>query len=324
MNTHRVTVMLALPLCLLFLAKASAQTSEGWTDLFYDSANNRMYGISTLVFDYPTYLYYCPYTEVYLTADDTAVGYNYSNCGTIVCGECGSVGTETSTSYSPDVEYQVEGVHSVYPYFTNPSPSGYIDYYNYETYMEGLPVHFPYAYGFLGPGPDRVTSLQSIILGITNALMSQGSRHNNPHHLKVVSDITLTASCGSKDRRLTLQVVDDQGRNTGTSSVVETLHDPDNGELWLSVFNTCQNSAYAPFPCYPTDLPRGTFTDRLWVGCPSSGGDCGMTTIRSKWFWCPRGRTRVALASNLYRVRHDAVYINGSTDTITAGTNMYP
>ena len=70
-------------------------------------------------------------------------------------------------------------------------------------------------------------------------------------------------------------MVDSIGRYAGRVSVVETFEDPNNPSIiYSSIHNSCQNNNYSPGGCEGMDLD-GTFTDQLWVGCPSSGGDCG-------------------------------------------------
>lgn len=157
---------------------------------------------------------------------------------------------------------------------------------------------------------------------LTPSRVSTLTVKGTPHHLKVISDTTTTRSCGCKRRNITFQVVDSGGINTGTTPTVEAFTDPNSGAALASVFNSCQNSNYSP-PACSSDNPDATYVDILWVGCPSSGGDCGFPDLVSSWYWCPPNGQQVKLAANTYHIRHSQVLVNGGTQ-FAVGTNLFP
>jgi hypothetical protein len=139
----------------------------------------------------------------------------------------------------------------VEPYFRREEDGALLDHYYYGTYLDGTPVLWPGVagvYGFMGPGPETPT-WSSILLGTLNALFSAGQRHGPPDHLKVLEDDTIE-SCGTKDRRIKLLVVDDHGRRVGTTSTRETFHDPNTGaECPGCAYNSCRGEYITPSSC---------------------------------------------------------------------------
>jgi len=154
----------------------------------------------------------------------------------------------------------------------------------------------------------------------TNPTSGAGVTVRTPHHLKVLSDTTTTRSCGSLRRHIQYQVVDRNGNPAGTTPTKEILTDVNTGAVLASVFNSCQNNNYTP-PACSTDTD-GIFIDQLWVGCPSSGGDCGFPDFYSNWYWCPPHRSAVRLATLLYHVRHSSVLVNGFAQ-LPVGTEAF-
>jgi hypothetical protein len=145
-----------------------------------------------------------------------------------------------------------------------------------------------------------------------------------PHHIKIISDTTTVRSCGSKRRDIVYQVVDRNGMNTGKTPTVEVLTDPNTGAVLTSIFNSCQSSNFSPAAC-SSDNADGTFTDRLWVGCPTpSGGEfCGFPDVISSWYWCPPNRPSVKLVSSGYTVHRTLILVRG-LEQITPGTEWFP
>lgn len=235
---------------------------------------------------------------------------------------------DTFLPYDPSVEYTAESRHNIEVRYRRSEiyAEGYGDYYNYIEYTYGNPVYYPIQYDFVGPGPDTTTPFSSILLGITNALFSEGSRVGPPHHVKVVSDTgQRQQDCTTVRRLIKFQVVDSAGRRTGTVPVGESFFDPQSGTPVNSVTNSCRNNEQIyPSGCAPTDQwssPFGQFTDQLWVGCPTVTFSCGTSAV-SRWSWCPRGRPAQALTTNRYEARRDSVLINGVTE-YAPGTQLY-
>jgi len=142
-----------------------------------------------------------------------------------------------------------------------------------------------------------------------------------PHHLRVISDETSTAGCGSQRRLITFQVVDRNNNAVKISRDKETFHNATTGASLSSVFNSCQNDNIAPSSC-SVDA-NGRIIDQLWVGCPSTGGSCGTDQFISKWSWCPVKRAAVPLASNTYHIHHSFVFVNGG-EQFAPGTQLFP
>jgi hypothetical protein len=183
----------------------------------------------------------------------------------------------------------------------------------------------------LSAGSATVTArFEAVVytLNCFNSIINPSTSGNvvvrTPHHLKVISDVTTIELCGSKRRLIKYQVVDVNGDHTGRTPTVETLHDPNTGAVLASVHNSCQNSNFSPFACSP-DAADGTFTDQLWVGCPTpNGGEfCGFPEVISKWHWCPPNGQRVTLVSSAYLTHRTLVLVRGLED-ISDGTHLFP
>ncbi|NOT64070.1 MAG: hypothetical protein HOP19_27975 [Acidobacteria bacterium] len=304
----------------VFATSAFGNEAYLMTTTFTYPANN-MVGSSYAYLSYTAEVYYCINMTANLIerVDDEVTG----GPGMHSIGDCmDSVDVYDQWPYNPSAEYEMQSEISVQPYFWSDT-SQYWDYYNFQVYDAGGggdPVWYPLDYNFIGNGPQS-PSLSNIVLGTVYSVWALGGQAGRPHHLKVITDETATASCGSKRRLITFQVVDVSGRHTGLTPTVETLHAIPEGTEYCP-WNSCKNQGYCPPSC-STDGPTGKFIDQLWVGCPSSGGSCGFDDTRSKWWWCPRGRPRVLLTNNIYHVKHDSVLVNSLSD-IVDGTHLYP
>jgi hypothetical protein len=313
--TIKLSTIIVIAVCCLALSQeARANRVIANTDVYYDSAQNRMVGYTEASSSYFAGMYYCLSVTVYVFSNDGQWAGNSAWDGCLY----GYARTEATLPYDPNAEYSVDGEHTADPYYRN-DLGELIDYYNFQTYLEGIPVYYPGSYQFMGPGPRR-PSIGAILLGTTLALFSQGTRHGPPHHLRVVSDTT-NDDCGSKKRAIRFQVVDSGGRRTGTTTTRERFYDPNTGSQMSSVYNSCRNENINPSGC-SVDI-AGIFTDQLWVGCPTVGGFCGTNQFISKWVWCPRGRPEVVLTSNTYHIRDTFVHVNGGSQ-FAPGTHLYP
>jgi hypothetical protein len=183
----------------------------------------------------------------------------------------------------------------------------------------------------LSEGSASITArFQGVVYGLNcfqnfiNPTTSVSAMVRTPHHIKIISDTTTVRACGSKRRDIVYQVVDRNGMNTGPTPTVEVFTDPNTGAVLTSVFNSCQSSNYSPAAC-SSDNADATFTDRLWVGCPTpSGGEfCGFPDVISSWYWCPPNRAPVRLVSSGYTIHRTLVLVRG-LEQITPGTEWLP
>ena len=161
----------------------------------------------------------------------------------------------------------------------------YIDYHGYYSYYDAYdPIYYPLSFNF-APGGYYELDFGWIALGQLFAIASAGAVHGPPHHLKLVSDTYQPTDCGSVRRWLKFKVVDDRGRNAGHVKVEESFESVDEYPVgYEGVPNSCWNFYFYPGACRITDWDQ-TFTDQLWVGCPSAGGECGYPTVASVWWW---------------------------------------
>ena len=145
---------------------------------------------------------------------------------------------------------------------------------------------------------------------------------NCPDHLEVSSDNYIYVKCSIgliPEREITYDILDANDKyvtNVPVDEAFSTLSS-----------NTCNNGYPSPSGC--TNLPSGTFTDHLWVGCNSVGGSCGFTIGIQQWHWCPTGYASVAIGT----LDNDGLYSNKTTilgytlpggSQIPAGTMVYP
>jgi hypothetical protein len=291
-----------------------------------------MLAFASMDIDYSTQVYYNLTLGVLLF---NRTDWGKPECDTTPCWTYQQMTLNDTTSiyvtatlvYDPADEYNTEANPSVTTNFRSDDGIYFKDYYNFAVFQDGVPVLWPAAggaYGFNGPGPQRDISFSTIFLGTLNALFSYGTMHGPPDHLKLVSDTYPQSSCGSVRRWLKFKVVDSMGRYAGRVNVEETFEsttDPMVG--YQSIYNSCQNDNYRPARCSGMDLD-GTFTDQLWVGCPSAGGECGFPTVASRWWWCRPGASfgSVSLTRNVYEVRHNRALVNGSAGPFIPGTDF--
>lgn len=275
--------------------------------------------------DYDTTLYYCSEAYGFVYQNGVEIGdlYAYDEGGGGYQACVGRAMAETYYPYDPSAEYDIESFHEV-DVILYQTYLEYYDYYNYIEYTYGEPVIFPNNFAFVGLGPPQVSSVRDILLGTVTGVFTAGAVAGEPHHVRVVSDDTLQ-SCSVKDRRIVFQVVDSSDRRTGSINVREQFLDAQYGTPVNSVYNSCRDFHYSPGGCLQTDAgpPKGRFTDRLWVGCPTVSGDCGFSPIISQWRWCrPRGMSEVPLTTNRYETRRNSVLINGKT-WYAPGTQLF-
>jgi hypothetical protein len=322
MRISNLPVILILAICCLCLTQeANAQTPQtySYSDITFDDATGVISSYSYTQPDYRTNLYY--YTSFAEAKIRDAAGTELAHDSRQTGG--GSAEVRLQTDAYADEEYTVQAGHAMYAtyyktnyYYQGSYVNGWSDYYNYS-YYEGGGINAPGSFTFYGYGPETMKYSSFLFLGQSNKKVKVGT----PHHLKVVSDATTTQSCGSKRRLIKYRVVDSNGRGTGRTGTLEEFTDPNNSNVLPSIFNSCQNSNFPPPPC-STDAADATFIDQLWVGCPSSRGDCGFPTVISNWYWCPTNRARKKLASMTYAARHSSVLVNGSAQ-LAVGTDLF-
>jgi hypothetical protein len=316
MRNPLAIMLLAGACCLVFSQEAKADVNT-ITEVSYYEPTNSLLAWAEITTDYDTLAYYEVGYWGQLSKDDVGLtmfsGAIYDN---------NDVYYEEYFPYDPDADYTIEVYPQLVAKIQHNYGDTYEDYYDYVQWSYGNQVYYPYYYGFTGLGPDVQIDGTSILLGGVYSIFSMGATSGPPHHLKVVSDNTFTESCGSKKRHIKFRAVDSNGRKAGSINIVEELFDSYTGARLYSVYDSCQNNYFSPIGCSSMDSDQ-TFTDQLWVGCPSSGGDCGFQDMRSVWYWCARGRPNVALTRNLYQVRHNSVLVNGVTQ-YSPGTHLYP
>lgn len=327
-NILRLTAC-AVILCFLTVSEASASISSNAQIAFLDSNSDSIdeaWGVAWISPDYGDQVYYRFYVEVSIIQDENIGAYASDACPSEYnCG--GAWASAGPLPYDPNVVYDLWSSHSVetVPY----DGSGYIDYYGYATsYPYGDPLYYPWAYNFTGSGSSQ-SNVYGALLGYLVAAASGGETHGPPHHVKVIDDDYPQTNCGSKRRLLKLRPVDSNGRYAGQIRVRETLETTDGVGL-QSIYNSCQDDNFTPIGCDPINSISRSFTDQLWVGCPSAGGECGFQPPNgplfvSRWWWCPRTTSTgsVLLTSNVYYLTHNHVAINGNESKYPSGTQLY-
>ena len=279
MRSSLVLILLAAACCFVSAQKVRADVVTV-SDASYYEPTNSIWAWSEVRADYGTLASYCIGNVAYVYKNDVEVAmFNGSSCDNAVYGE-------VFLPYDPNAEYMVEANPGMDMRHQGADGTGYNDIYNFMYWANLDPIVYAPAYfGFNGPGPEVDVFSNSIFLGTIFSLFTAGGTAGPPDHLKVVSDTTTTQSCGSKRRLIKLKVVDGNGRYAGRVQVVETLEDPNNpSNTYSRIYNSCQDNYYSPYRCAGMDLD-GTFTDQLWAGCPSSGGNCGFPDFGSRWWW---------------------------------------
>ncbi|MDT4952831.1 MAG: hypothetical protein QOJ02_969 [Acidobacteriota bacterium] len=323
MRYYSLFVGLLIATCCLFFPYQVNATPNTYTysTIDFDDSTGTILATGHTQADYQTGAYY-QYTGAGLAIKD-ADGNMLTNQQSQVRGLTVDVSAQTD-AYA-DQEYTVQTGHYILAtyylynyYYQGQYVSGYSDPYNYS-YYEGQQMNNYYEYYFYGNGPQVISQYTNdIILGQTKKKVKVGT----PHHLKIVSDTRPPTDCGSVRRLIKFQVVDINGRRVGHSDTEETFEDLNNPAIkYSSIYNSCQNSNYSP-PACSRDID-GSFTDQLWVGCPSNGGDCGFPEVRSVWSWCPANRSAVVLSRNDYYIRHSVVFVNGIQE-YAPGVELYP
>lgn len=321
MMEARLAVVAAL-FCAVMSGPARAQElyATSFLQVYDEQPPTRMLGVGILDMGYSTQMYYDMSMSVSLRTMSDPWGFDYN----VYSGQMVTwLGGSSSLEYDPTREYETEMQPSVLPYFRN-EDGAFVDHYFYGTYLDGVPVLWPGgggAYPFYGPGPEITTNYYSIVVGTLNSIFSGGAPHGPPDHVKVLADDTNDDSCNTKSRILKFQVVDSQGRRVGRGSVEEQFFNTQNGIQIPFVWNRCRNENISPSTCAPDD-PGSTFQDKLWVGCPTVGGDCGVGPVIARWRWCPRNRTAVTLTTNTYEAWRDRVHVNGVA-RYSPGTHLH-
>jgi hypothetical protein len=324
MRKLNLPILLAAVACCLILSwEVQAQPrTQTLTDITFDDGTGILHAYSRTEPDYSTQYYY---RQVWVGNNirEMSTGTSLVQSGTVTAVN-GPAEARSQVEANADEEYQAEAGHYmaaayyVYNYYYNGQyMSGYRDPFDYGRY-EGQGISAYFSYSFYGYGPEVVRYSGNWFLGQTKKKVKVGA----PHHLKLISDTFPSTSCGSVRRLLQFRVVDVNGRGVGKSRTVETFEDINNpANRFSSIFNSCQNNNYSPAAC---SVDAGAvFTDQLWVGCPSSGGDCGFPTVASRWWSCPPGKPMVSLSTNVYEVRHNRVLVNGQATSYSPGTEFY-
>jgi len=235
--------------------------------------------------------------DLTMTETDYTCGVFYGPFNVTGYVTCTSTDPAVAEAYGTTIEMEDEGIATIN--------------------VEHMATTFERGFTECESGPCEPNCIQSDNL-LTEALTALV---RIPHHLRVISDDTTTASCGSQRRLIVFQVVDRNNNAVAVSRTKETFHDATTGAQLSSIFNSCQNANITPSSC-STDA-GGRFTDQLWVGCPSAGGSCGTPQFISKWSWCPARRAAVPLASNTYNIHHSFVTVNGGSQ-LAPGTELFP
>ncbi len=310
MRLRLSAVILLAGCCLAFSPEAKANRIYGNTGVYYDPVLNKMVGYAETSSNYSAGMYYCTTaTVLFQQAGGQAVSnYAWDGC------QGGYSRADALLPYDPNAEYIVESEHEGEPYYRDQFGQ-MVDYYNFQVYLDGIPVRYPGTYDFIGPGPRR-PSVGSILLGITTALFSQGTQHGNPHHLKVVSDNTALIDCGRAVRTIRFKVVDSTGRSAGKTFIRELFDQ--------HIVDSCTGVAVQPGACSDSYTGNsGEFNDRISVGCPLPPQPCGFLILPNRWQWCARNRPVVTLATMNYDARKTSVHVAGTLQ-FTPGTQIFP
>ncbi|HKP36366.1 MAG TPA: hypothetical protein VJT71_05870 [Pyrinomonadaceae bacterium] len=269
--------------------------------------------------DYGTFANYCLGHFGYVYKNDVEqTMFNGYTCGEYIA----NLYYEVFVPYDPDADYTVEVNSDVELRHQGANGWGYDDYSNYNLWANGDPVYFPGYFGFSGPGPEVEISGSDIFLGTVYGLFTEGGGVGPPDHVKVVSDTGNSEhdrDCGFPDRRITVQLVDSNGRRAvalaSRVSVRERYFTAGFPTTEVScIWSTCTNQCASPTTSHQSEA-GGKFTDHLFAGCPPPPfpTSCGQPEFVNKWIWCPRGRPEKILAINVYEVTSQHVLINGQT-----------
>jgi hypothetical protein len=318
MRNSLALMLLAGACCLVFSQEAKADVNT-ITEVTYYEPTNSIFAWAEIMVDYDTLAYYEAGYWGQVSKDD--VGLTMFN-GAIYDGNDGYY--EGFFPYDPDADYTIEVYPQLQAKIRHNIGDTYEDYYDYIQWTYGNSVYYPYYFGFSGPGPDRQINTASILLGAVYSIFTDGATAGPPHHLKVISDDTITlsgalsdlASCGQKQRTIKYRVVDSTGRNAGRVPVKETFPG--------TIVSSCTGGTVQPSSCEDTDDSKGSFTDILRTGCSSAGGSCGFDVTPDTWSWCPAGTgSPTPLARSNYSVHYNQITVRGQAGS-WAGTHFYP
>jgi len=320
MAKHFIRGFSLLVFAIVLTYPVTASTTYEYSDVFYLPESNTIVGYFYLEQGYDESVFYCMYANAPLNqigADGvpiTIAGSSPSTCDQLHLWAWNEV------PYDPNLQYEAPAETHLQPVFRNEFQQWW-DYYNYQSFSEGMPVYAPLEFYFEANGPS-LPSLPEITLGIVSSFWTDGGKAGLPHHLKVLDDHTtdFTSSCTRKRRLIQYQVVDQSGRPVGTTTIGETFP----GDL----VDTCNGTHPQPSPCYVfqnghansnhTDS-KGRFTDELRVGCPAPTNDCGIDATGNKWVWCQRGTSgepiRTTLATVDYILKKSRITVNSSENS---------
>lgn len=317
MRNSLALMLLAGACCLVFSQAAKADVNT-ITEVSYYEPTNSILAWAEVIPDYDTLAYYCFDDWGQISKDDAVVSSFWG-------GSCDNESYyEEFFPYDPDAQYTIEVYPQLIAKARHDYGDTYEDYYNYIEWTNGQVVYYPYYFGFTGAGPNVQISPPNISLGGVFSIFTMGGTSGQPHHLKVITDRTLTYTGGSCSRALKeidYQVVDVNNRPAGKVPIEEKTPNP-------PVTDSCSNITVAVTPCidWATNL-SGNFTDSLKTGCPNAGkpADCGFD-LGNTWRWCPRipyFALHIPIAWVYYDVRRTYIKVDGEED-ITDNTYKYP
>lgn len=331
--------MTCFTVCLLCPSAKAQVNVYGYTDIFYDEANNTVTFSAQTYSDYTVQSYYCVGVTGYIYKDDEyQTQISGRGCASAQYPEAGYADAVTTLPYDPNAEYDIEAQHFVETYVSltenEGGGGGYagMDYYNFAAYAyPAPPIYSPLWFAFAGNGPPNRSTV-SIILGQVFAVFVRGALSGPPDHLKIIDDNPLDPAktdpvCGQKERQITYQVVDITGRSAGRNAVGENFPS--------TITSSCTGEEVSPSSCssffggqfHPRLTDRkGKFTDKQKVGCPADADDCGFTIEPDTWVWCkPPDYTsnRVPLARIRYDVRKRSIAIGGIETKWPKDTAIY-
>lgn len=314
---NSLALVLLAGVCCLGFSQATKADVNTITQVTYYEPTNSIMAWAEVIPDYDTLAYYCFDDWGEIRKDDVVINSFWG-------GSCDNESYyEAFFAYDPDAEYTIEVHPQLIAKQRHDIGDTYEDYYNYSEWANRDPVYYPYYFNFTGPGPDVGIWGNTITLGTVFSLFTEGATAGPPHHLKVISDDTITMpgaltdldSCGQKRRTIKYRVVDSTGRNAGRVPVKETFPG--------TIVSSCTGGTVTPSSCEDTDDSKGSFVDILRTGCASAGGTCGFEVTPDTWSWCPAGTSSTALARSNYSVRYHQITVRGQTSS-WVNTHFYP
>lgn len=323
--------------CFIFSQEAKAQSVYGqaWVEYYEPTNSIRAVGYSQP--DYSVQVYYSAEIRLTVYQDENYLGDGAANNYHDWCWHtayCGNAEIELYFPYNPGSEYAVEAEHTArdvqYPQYAEyTDPYGYYTLYGYDT------LYHPVYYNFIGTGTPSGLDIKDMVLGVTDAFFTQGAPAAAPHHLKVDDDLireaqprpNVTGPCGQIERLIKYQVVSEDGRNVGRTSIGETFPG--------RIISSCSGQDVRPTGCSTfsggsfsgnyTDR-SGKFTDTLRVGCPAPQDNCGFIIDPNQWVACSGQtfNTRTTLARLVYEVAKRQIKVNGRSTRWKRRTEFFP